>query len=368
MSDFLVTTTIERPKVVIPSAQQPGGAVPTVIGTPRVSEPRRPGDPPPAYAQHVQRLRAEREQPCCVCRGSAVDEKLPPNRVALICGPHREERRRAIAAARVAKSAVKLGTGTPSRKPRSPNGTPQSERVCSHCDKPRAKYGSYCAEHKTQYARQRRRGTPARTIEAPRAADVIAARRAARAKAPEILNTDLLEPQTPPTPAKEQPMAEPATKTCTHCDKPRLASTSYCSDHKRQMNNEYLARKAQGASKKRTALRTRQAKIAAAKTVKAPKVYTTPEQPKSDYVRLGEKQLGAELERQVDEAVEHVTAAEVRERVAEFHERTKSRVGLRYEATIREVRSLLPLMAYSKERDAAILMMFDGLIALLLAE
>lgn len=367
MSDFLVTTTIERPKVVIPSAQQPGGAVPTVIGTPRVSEPRRPGDPPPAYAQHVQRLRAEREQPCCVCRGSAVDEKLPPNRVALICGPHREERRRAIAAARVARSAVKLGSGgEPTRRPRSPNGTPQSERVCTHCDRPRAKYGSYCAEHKTQYARERRRGVspPVRTIDAPRAADVIAARRAARAKAvPEILNTDLLEPQTPSPPTKEQPMAQPATKTCTHCEKPRLASGPYCSDHKRQKNDEYLARKAQGASKKRGALKVRKATLAAyEKATKATRAEAPPEA-QSDYVRLGEKQLG-ELDRAtIDKAVEQ---AQRFDRLGEEFAARPAHV-IRMERIVDGLRTAMRLCLDAKSsREASALAIFDAMVSALL--
>lgn len=356
---MFVASELPRPKVVIPSAQQPGGAVPAVIGTPRVSEPRRPGDPPPAHAQRVQRLRAEREQPCCVCRGSAVDEKLPPNRVALICGPHREERRRAIAAARVARSAVKFDRGgaQPTRRLRSPNGTPQSERVCTHCDKPRAKHGSYCVDHKAEYARARRGAAaplvePTRTIDAPRAADVIAARRAARAKAdPEILNADLLEPQALP-PTKEQPMAQTVTKTCTHCDKPRAGVGPYCTAHKRQKNDEYLARKAQGASKKRGALKVRKAALAAyEKATKAPRAEAPPEavKPRAEAPVAADAEQGQRFDRLGEELAARPTHV------------------IRMERIVDGLRTAMRLCLDAKSsREAAALAIFDAMVSALL--
>lgn len=254
MSDML-TNSESRVLRPIASAAQPGGDVPPPgLGTPRVSEPRKPGDPLPAAVAHQQRIAAQRMQPCCICRGMAVDEKLPPNYIALVCAPHREARRQAQREARAARHPVAAKLGTTERSGRSyDRSAPNHEKPCTHCEKPRAKHGSYCTEHKTQYARERRRGMApplveaARTIAAPRAADVIAARRAARAKAvPEILNTDLLEP-----PTKEPQMAAKTSEKCTHCNRAKLPSGPYCSVHKRQKNDEYLARKAQGATRAR---------------------------------------------------------------------------------------------------------------------
>lgn len=79
-----------------------------------------------------------------------------------------------------------------------------------------------------------------------------ALREQGKSKTPFVGNTDLLDDAKKPT-------------ACVHCAKPRLPSAPYCSEHKRQKNQAYLARKAEGASSKRAALRTRKAAIASTK-------------------------------------------------------------------------------------------------------
>lgn len=95
----------------------------------------------------------------------------------------------------------------------------------------------------------RRPGAPL-SAAALKAKRLKALREQGKSKAPFVANTDLIDNAAKPRP-------------CTHCDKPRLRVGPYCSEHKRQKNAEYLARKAQGASAKRAALHTRQKAIAA---------------------------------------------------------------------------------------------------------
>lgn len=224
MSDLFTNA----PRLVRPIASAPliGGAVPPpALGTPRVSEPRRAGDPIPASEQRRLAIAAQRAQPCCICRGVGLLEPMQYPTLQLVCKPHREERRRVQLEARAAKRAEKPANDGAARAPRKvyDRDTPNTEKPCTHCERPRAKHGSYCALHKKQHAYARRGLAP---VIVPELATVtpIADASEMRSRAVEVIAARRAERST-----KQEP-AMPV-KTCIECAAPRHKAYTRCHTH-----------------------------------------------------------------------------------------------------------------------------------------
>lgn len=187
MSDFLVTTTIERPKQQIPSAQQPGAAAPAKWTAPKTSEPRRAGEP---IKPEVKKAMRVRKMTTGGAKPPLVTEEIG-NTDLLDDAPKVTHGKSAVALDKFdAINAKRRETWAAKRE-----GRPVENPLCAHegCASPRVKGQAYCRPHKSQRNRESRQRVAAEKAQKRRLALQERQKTIAAAKTVKAIEVDRIE-------------------------------------------------------------------------------------------------------------------------------------------------------------------------------